>query len=58
LADPKYTDADQRRFSLPYVPAAEQGESYLQKRFAEIRERQKTDAAARLKNVIQRKFAK
>ena len=48
---PKFKDA--HRFSLPYVPASAQGEGYLQRRFKEIAERQKEEAAARLKQIIQ-----
>ena len=47
---PKFKDA--HRFSLPYVPASAQGEGYLQKRFEEIRAKQKEEAAKRLTNVI------
>jgi hypothetical protein len=50
LGDPRYTD--KHRYPLGYVPSSEMGEGYLQRRFKEIAERQKQDAAARLKNVI------
>jgi hypothetical protein len=47
---PKLTD--NHRFNLPYVPVADQGEGYLQRRFKEIAERQKEEAANRLKQII------
>ncbi len=56
MKEPKYTDL---RYPLGYVTAEKSREpGYLQKRFEEIRERQKQEAAQRLKNVIQRRFAK
>ena len=48
--NPKFTD--KRRYTLPYVPVAQQGEGYLKRRFAEIEQAQKEQAAARLKNLI------
>ena len=48
---PKFKDA--HRFALPYVPASAQGEGYLQRRFEEIKAKQKEEAAARLKQIIQ-----
>lgn len=48
---PKFTDDS--RFTLPYVPVAEQGEGYLQKRFKEIEERQKQAAKERLEKCIE-----
>jgi hypothetical protein len=50
----KYTDL---RYPLGYITAEKSREpGYLQKRFEEIRERQKEAAADRPKVVIQRRF--
>jgi hypothetical protein len=50
MKSPKYTDV---RYPLGYVTAEKSREpGYLQKRFQEIREKQKEEAAARLRNVI------
>jgi hypothetical protein len=54
VKSPKYTDV---RYPLGYVTAEKSREpGYLQKRFEEIRERQKQEATNRLKNVISRRF--
>jgi hypothetical protein len=48
---PKFTDG--RRYTRPYVPVADQGEGYLQRRFQEIRDQQRADAEERLRKTIQ-----
>lgn len=56
MKPPRLTDG--HRFKSPYTPVSQQGEGYLQKRFDEIRQRQKEEAAQRLKQIIQIKRSK
>lgn len=56
MADPKFTD--KHRFGRPYVQSKDMGDGYLQRRFKEIEDQQRTNAEERLRKCVEMKKAR